>query len=126
MDLNRDSVLIAKQASKRIHPDIGLLINDPQRDIIILQDIKGSGITHHRYNYEELKDIKSTNQIISRGLIPKKYSYDEKLHLEFVDGQGYDLIPENISNKHGDDRGAEVVKYMFFPWREKLRDIINN
>lgn len=126
VDLEKDKVLIAKQTSKQLRPDIALLINDAQEEIIILQEFKGTGMTHHRYHFDDLRDVESSTQIISRGLFPKTHSYEERLHLEFVDNESFDLILENISNKRGDDQGAEVVKNLFSPWRRKLNLIIKD
>ena len=126
VDLEKDKALIAKQTSKQLRPDIALLINQEQEEIIILQDIKGSGISHHRYRFDDLRDVDPSHQIISRGLFPKTHSYEETLHLEFVNDDTYDLILENISNKKGDDPGAEVVKNMFTPWRRKLTHIVKD
>lgn len=124
VDLEKDKILIAKQTSKQLRPDIALLINDAQEEIIILQDIKGVGMTHHQYHNGDLRDVTTSTQIISRGLFPKTHSYEEALHLEFVGDETYHLILENISNKRGDDQGAEVVKNMFAPWRRKLNQIL--
>lgn len=116
-------MLLAKQKSKQIKSDIALLIDEDTQEIILLRDVKGTGITHHAYGYANLKAVTSTNQIISRGIAPKTYSYEETLHLAFNDGSGYDLILENISNKHGSDSGATFVRNFFAPWREKLTKI---
>lgn len=122
-DPNRDGILIAKQKSKAIQPDIALLINEAQREIIILQDVKGEGIQDSRYKFDDLVDVESSSQLLSRGLFPKTYSYEETLSLTFKDGQDYQLNLENLSNKTGDDQGAEIVRNIFEPWKNKLSQI---
>jgi uncharacterized membrane protein YdfJ with MMPL/SSD domain len=119
-------LLIAKQKSRQVQPDIALVINEMENDIVILQDIKGEGISHRSYDYDQLKEIKSTNQILSRGLLPKTYSYEETLHLSFKDGRTYQFIIENISNKQGNDQGADVVRNIFAPWKRKLNALLED
>jgi hypothetical protein len=124
IDLETTEILLAKQISKQTRPDIALLIDESAQSIIVLQDIQKEGITHHRYSYNELSAVESSDQIISRGMMPKTYSYEESLHLGFTDGQTYHLILENISNKYGNDQGADFVRNLFSPWRRKLNEIL--
>jgi len=124
IDPSKEEILIAKQKSKQVQPDIALLMREDMEDIILLLDVKGTGITHKRYQNEDLKAFKSTDQIISRGLFPKTHSYEETLQLDFADGNSYKLILENVSNKQGSDQGANVVRNMFAPWKRKLNNIV--
>lgn len=124
IDPDNKEVLIAKQKSKQVRPDIALLIHETENEIIILQEKKGEGISHHRYNDDQLEEISTSDQILSRGLLPKTYSYEETLHLSFKDGESYHFVIENISNKSGSDQGADVVRNIFAPWRRKLRAIL--
>ncbi len=125
-EINPDDqeVLIAKQVSKQVRPDIALVINQENEEIIILQEIKGQGIRHQRYDFGDLTEVKTTDQILSRGLFPKTYSYEETLHVSFNDGKRYALIIENISNKQGKDQGADVVRNIIAPWHRKLNAIL--
>jgi len=116
--------LFAKQKSKQVRPDIMLFIIDEKQNIILIQDSKTSGIAHQSYAYEELVDVNSMDQIIGRGILPKTYSYEETLQMSFSDGETYHLILENITNKHGTDQGADVVRKIFAPWRRKLDQVI--
>ncbi len=127
-DINpeNEEVLIAKQISKQVRPDIALVINEGEEKIIVLEDIKSKGINHHSYDYDQLEEIKTSDQILSRGLFPKTYSYEETLHLTFKDGKAYKYIIENISNKKGNDQGADVVRNIFAPWRRRLSSILED
>lgn len=116
--------LFAKQHSKQVRPDIMLVIDDENQKIILIRDSKKSGINHTSYAFNDLDEVSSANQIISRGFLPKTYSYEETLHLTFSDGESYHLVLENISNKHGSDKGADLVREIFAPWRRKLDQII--
>jgi hypothetical protein len=124
IDPEKEQILIAKQKSKQASPDIALLMPNNSREIIILVDEKGSGIVHKVYCYEDLKAVRSLDQILTRGLFPKTYSYEETLQMEFNDGKSYQMILENISNKQGNDKGADVIRNMFAPWRRKLNEIL--
>jgi len=124
IDPDNKEVLIAKQKSKQVRPDIAMVINEGENEIIILQDTQGEGIKHHRYDYDRLEEINTSDQILSRGLFPKTYSYEETLHLSFKDGNSYHFVIENISNKNGNDQGADVVRNIFTPWRRKLSAIL--
>ncbi len=127
-DINTEDVeqLFAKQNSKQVRPDIMLITDDDKQKIFLIQDSKDSGIKHVGYDFNELEDVSSTNQIISRGFLPKTHSYEETLHLNFSDGASYQLILENISNKTGSDQAADLVRDIFSPWRRKLDQIIKD
>jgi sugar-specific transcriptional regulator TrmB len=124
IDPDNQEVLIARQVSRQIRPDIAIVINNADTEIIILQDIKKEGIHHYRYDYNELAEIKTSDQILSRGLFPKTYSYEETLHVSFKDGKHYQFVIENISNKKGNDQGADVVRNIIAPWHRKLNAIL--
>lgn len=123
LNIDQDKFLFAKQKSKQVRPDIGLLINEEEKELIIIRDQPKIGISHKRYKFMELEKVESTNRIISRGLFPKTFSYEEALHLTFSDGMSYLFFLENISNKSGDDQGANVVRDIFRPWKKKLQSI---
>lgn len=125
-DINTEEVeqLFAKQNSKQVRPDIMLITDDEKQKVILIQDSKESGINHISYDFNNLVEVTSTNQIISRGFLPKTHSYEETLHLIFSDDKSYQLILENISNKTGSDQGADLVREIFSPWRRKLDQII--
>jgi len=89
INLEKDKILIAKQKSKQVRPDILLILKKDQSEIILLTDQKDAGITHNRYNFKELSSVESKHQIISRGMLPKTYSYEERIILSFNDGTLY-------------------------------------
>ncbi len=125
IDLQTQEILIARQKSKQFRPDILLLIDETQKEIILITEAEDTGITDHRYAYDDLSAVNSTHQIISRGFFPKTYSYEETLSLDFKEGGSFNLILENISNKKGDDQGAKVVKEMLAVWHKRLNEIMN-
>jgi len=122
-DIESDRVLIAKQKSKQVKPDITLYLDEKKQEIIVFTDEKQTGITLHRYDFNNLVSVDSSNQIISRGLFPKTYSYEETITLEFTDGQHFHLSLENVTNKSGSDQGADVVRNLLAPWRERMTEI---
>jgi len=124
IDHENDEHLFAKQKSKQVRPDIMLLIKEERQNILLILDSKTVGISHKSYAFGDLVDVNSTNQIIGRGLLPKTYSYEEALQLTFKDGETFQLILENISNKQGTDQGANIVREIFAPWQRKLDQII--
>ena len=124
IDHENDEHLFAKQKSKQVRPDIMLLIKEERQNILLILDSKTVGISHKSYAFEDLVDVNSTNQIIGRGLLPKTYSYEETLQLTFKDGETFQMILENISNKQGTDQGANIVREIFAPWQRKLNQII--
>jgi len=125
-DIENDKVLIAKQKTKQVRPDISLYVDEKNQEIVLLTDEKQTGITLHRFNFDRLTSIDSSHQVISRGLFPKNYSYEETLTLGFENGQHFHLVLENLSNKHGSDQGADVVRNLLAPWRERFNAIIQD
>lgn len=117
-------MLVANQRSKHIKPAIALLINDEEAQIIILSDDEKATIRHDVYDYSALASIESKNTVLSRGFIPKTYSYEEMLALHFKDGKVFQFYLENVSNKYANDQGADVVRNIFKPWLEKFDRIL--
>jgi len=116
--------LSASQASKAPGLNIALLIDDAQRRIIILQDVKGTGITSKVYAFDNFVMVEPLNRIIERGAWPNKvYSYEKSLTLRFDDGAVFQMFLEYISNKGGTDKGPGIVNQAFAPWEEKLGKI---
>ena len=116
--------LSASQASKAPGLNIALLIDDAQRRIIILQDVKGTGITSKVYAFDNFVMVEPLNRIIERGAWPNKvYSYEKSLTLRFNDGAVFQMFLEYISNKGGTDKGPGIVNQAFAPWEEKLGKI---
>jgi len=117
--LNADiPMLMAKSKSKQAKPDMALVINEGQ--VIILRNPKGKQIDEFVYPAAELTSLKRGNQMIGRGFAPKTWSYEEHLELIFGDGLRHQFFLENISNKHGTDKGADLVRQMFDPSFEQL------
>jgi hypothetical protein len=116
--------LSASQASKAPGLNIALLIDDAQRRIIIMQDVKGTGITSKVYPFDNFVMVEPLNRIIERGAWPNKvYSYEKSLTLRFDDGVVFQMFLEYISNKSGTDKGPGIVNQAFAPWEEKLNKI---
>ena len=116
--------LSASQASKAPGLNIALLIDEIQRRIIILQDVKGTGITSKVYAFDNFVMVEPLNRIIERGAWPNKvYSYEKSLTLRFDDGAVFQMFLEYISNKGGTDKGPGIVNQAFAPWEEKLNKI---
>ena len=120
-DLGADiPMLMAKSESKKVKPDICLVIEEGNQQIIVMRNLSGKDITHKLYSASDLASLKRSNQMISRGFAPKTWSYEECLDLGFNDGDHYRLYLENISNRDGTDAGANAVRAFFQPWYEKL------
>jgi hypothetical protein len=117
-------MLMAKSESKKVKPDICLVIDEDKRQVIIMRNLSGKEITHKLYSATDLIALKRTNQMISRGFAPKTWSYEECLDLGFGDGNHYQLYIENISNRDGTDAGANAVRDYFQPWYEKLNTFL--
>jgi hypothetical protein len=117
-------MLMAKSESKKVKPDICLVIDEDKRQVIIMRNLSGKEITHMLYSASDLIALKRTNQMISRGFAPKTWSYEECLDLGFGDGNHYQLYIENISNRDGTDAGANAVRDYFQPWYEKLNTFL--
>lgn len=116
--------LSASQASKAPGLSIALLIDDVQRRIIILQDVKGTGITSKVYAFDNFVMVEPLHRIIERGVWPNKvYSYEKSLSLRFDDGAVFQMFLEYITNKAGTDKGPGIINQAFAPWEEKLGKI---
>jgi len=124
-DLPQDlKMLTAKQKSKGMRMDIVLIINDAKEEIILILDNKGEGMRHVKFPFSGLKSTDSTSTIISRGALPKQYSYERTILLNFEEGGVYKIIQEFPSNKRGSDKGADIVMENFAPWEKRLKDIL--
>ena len=123
-DLKDAELFASRQKSKGIKLDIALALNEVKKEIILLLDNKGEGLVHKVYGFKDLKSVDSTDQIIARGALPKTYSFEQTMTLTFKDGGIYLFVSENVSNKHGDDKGAQLVRDTFSPWEEKLNKIV--
>ncbi len=116
--------LMAKSESKKVKPDIGLVITDDNQQVIVLRNVSGKEVTHKLYTATDLTSLSRTNQMISRGFAPKTWSYEECLDLGFNDGNHYRFYLENISNRHGTDAGADAVRQIYQPWYQKLSSFL--
>ena len=113
-------MLMAKSESKKVKPDICLVIDEGKKQVIIMRNLSGKDVTHKMYSAIDLASLNRTDQMISRGFAPKTWSYEECLDLGFNDGSHYRFFLENISNRNGNDAGADAVRDIFRPWFEKL------
>ena len=117
-------IFAAKQKSKKASLDIALLFNDPKDEMIILLANKGEELKHKVFPFKNLSGVESSNQIISRGALPKTYSFEQTMVLKFKDGSSYNFILEMVSNKRGNDKGSDLVRSTFAPLEEKLNKIL--
>jgi len=124
LNRKKEDLLIAKQKSQQIQPDIILLLDESMNLIIIVREVRDKVFTHVQYNYDELKSAKSSHRILNRGFIAQSYSYEQTLEIEFINGDNYFFKLENLSNKLGDDHGADVVKILFDTFQQKLNKIL--
>ena len=115
-----EPMLMAKSESKKVKPDICLVVDKANQEIIVLSNLSGKVVTHKAYKPTDLTSVDRTDQMISRGFAPKTWSYEECLNLGFNDGSHYRFYLENISNRNGTDAGADAVRDIFRPWFEKL------
>ena len=115
-------LFLANQVSKGSGLDIAIAIDNDQKKIIILL-LSNRKFSHNVYPFDDLNSVDSSHQIISRGFLPKTYSYEQTMKLYFKDGSSYSFIAEMVSTKKGDDHGAEVVRKTFAPWEKKLKKI---
>lgn len=113
-------MLMAKTQSKQGKPDIAMVIDEAKEEVIILKNPSRKNIEEYAYPIADLKDLQSRHKMIGRGFAPRTWSYEESLELAFADGSHHYFYLENISNKAGTDAGADAVRQMFKPWREKL------
>lgn len=123
-EVGDQTFLSASQSSKSSNLNIALLIDEGQRRIIILQDVKGTGITSKIYAFDNFLMVDPLHRIIERGAWPNKvYSYEKSLTLRFDDGTMYQMFLEFITNKAGTDKGPGIINQTFAPWEEKLGKI---
>jgi hypothetical protein len=123
-EVGEATFLSASQASKSSILNIALLIDEARRRIIILQDVKGTGITSKVYAFDNFLMVDPLHRIIERGAWPNKvYSYEKSLTLRFDDGTMYQMFLEFITNKAGTDKGPGIINQTFAPWEEKLGKI---
>lgn len=123
-EIGDQQFLSTSQASKVSNLSIALLIDEAQRRIIILQDVKGTGITSKVYSFDNFVMVEPLHRIIERGVWPNKvYSYEKSLTLRFDDGAVYQMFLEFITNKAGTDKGPGIINQTFAPWEERLNKI---
>lgn len=108
-DLPEDTEMFtAKQKSKKVSLDIALLFNDSKKEIILLVANKGEELNHKVFPFKNLTGVESSDQILSRGALPKTYSFEKTMVLKFKDGSSYNFIAEMVSNKQGNDKGSDL------------------
>ncbi len=118
-----DELLMANQKSKSAAFDIGLVNNESEKKLLLLFKIKNE-MTHKVFSYEDLREVNSSSEVISRGLPTQKtYSYQRTMTISFNDGSSYQFILETISDKRG-VKGKEIVLDTFKPWESILNQII--
>ncbi len=117
-------IFSAKQKSKGIRVDIGLVIDDAKKEIIILLSNKGDEIIHKIYAFKELQAVESSNTVLARGALPRNYNYEQTMLLKFKDGSAYTFIIEAFSNKQGNDQAADAVRNFFARWEARLNQIL--
>jgi hypothetical protein len=124
-DLPENSEMFtAQQKSKRPRLDIALLLNDSKKEIILLLSNKGEELKHKVFPFKDLIGVESSDKMLTRGALPKTYSFEKTMVLKFKDGSSHNFILENVSNKHGNDQGSDFVRNTFAPWEEKLNKIL--
>lgn len=120
-------MLVAKQKSKKMGLSIGMVINDPAQEIIVIGKGDGKELQHRVFQYSDLSAAESSHQVIKRGALwQKTFSYERTLLVRFKDGSAFSFIMENISNRAGSDKGSRVVIDAFRPWEEKLNQILHH
>jgi hypothetical protein len=113
-------------AAKTTKGNIAIIIDEIKNELLFLFS-KGKNIDHKIYLFNDLSDVESKGQVISRGISPDKiYSYQKTMELKFRDGSSYNFILENISNQNGDDKGKEALDGILAPWEIKLKGILND
>jgi len=117
-------IFVAKQKSKAMALDIALFFDDTRKEIFIITSNKGEQMQHRVFPFSQLAEVVVSDQIIGRGALPKTYSYERTMNLKFEDSSFFRFIAENISNKQGNDQGAQVVKDIFLPWETRLDEIL--
>ncbi len=118
-----EPILIARQKSKTVMLDIALLIDEAKKELILFFTNRGKEMNHKIFPFKNLTAVESSDRILSRGIFPKTYSYEQTMVLKFNDGSTNQFILENISNKYGDDKGSDFVKNVFAPWEDQLNQI---
>ena len=103
--------------------DIALIINETKKELILFFTDKGKEINHKILPFRDLTAVESSDKVIGRGVFPKTYSYEKTIMLKFNNGSTYNFILEGISDKYGEGRGSELVRNIFAPWEEKLKEI---
>jgi hypothetical protein len=119
--LQGQDFLLANQVSKKLNPTIAMIDDPVNKNIIIVFEPSKGTFQHVVYPIKSLKTVNRSYQILSRGALPKTYSYEEALALTFEDGKTYLFILENISNQYGNDKGADFVRNIMAPWEQKLK-----
>jgi hypothetical protein len=113
-------MLMAKSKSKQGKPDMAMVIDGGKEEVIILKNISGKQIEQFVYPAGDMTFLNRGSKMIGRGFAPKTWSYEEHLELIFKDGIHHLFFLENISNKSGTDKGADLVREMFDPWFKQL------
>ena len=116
----------AKQESKKMALNIALVIFEPKEKIIIVVKDKGKEFEHLEYSFSGLASVESSHQVLKRGALwQKTFSYERTMVLKFNDGSAFPFIVEGISNKAGNDKGAQTIKEQFAPWERILNGILD-
>lgn len=124
VDIEALNFLLAKQKSKQLISSILLMIFEDQKEIHIVIDNKKKTPTHLCYSYDQLKAVRSSNRIIKRGIWPKISSYEETMHLDFLDGRSFHWVLDDVSSDSAGNKGALVVKEILIPWYKRLNKIL--
>jgi hypothetical protein len=122
--LQGQDFLMAKQVSMKLNPSIALIIDPTKNEMILMFEAGAKGCTHIIYPFASLRAVTRTSQILSRGALPKTYSYEEAISLAFADSRTYLFIVETISNQYGNDKGAEAIRNIMSPWEQKLQALL--
>lgn len=118
-----EQLLLASRISKSGAMDIGLALDEPSRELVLVFDDKGQ-ISHASYAFDRLVGVDAEEEVISRGIPSQRtYSFQRTLKLSFDDGKTYAFILENLSNKKG-STGRDVVTEAFRPWEDRLIAIV--
>jgi hypothetical protein len=124
--LQGQDFIMAAQFSMKLKPTIVLIIDNSKNNLIFVFEAGGKGFTHKIYTFASLKAVARTFQILSRGAMPKTYSYEETLALTLDDNSTYRFVIETISNKQGNDKAADFIKNIMAPWEQKLKALLPN
>lgn len=121
---SEEPLLAAKQLSRKLNPTIALAIDNAKGEIVVLTEAAKNTVAHKAYPFDQLTSVNRTCQVLARGFLPKTFSYEETLALTFADGNTFRFVAENISNKYGNDAGADFIRNLFTPWEQKLRGMM--